>query len=199
MKSYRYKTGVTLIEMLIVVGIIAILAALVITTAGRIEARANAQLTESTIVLIIAAVEQFRDYEYEYPQYQTPDFSALKFPLDCSGIDVSDIEAALDAATPLNIDYAPDEVWYYFLSRVPECRKTLDKIAPSLKQSTTIITDNNGREYFFLKIVDPWGNKIRYSYDYDYTPDHKDSWTFPVITSAGPDRIYGNDDDISSK
>lgn len=198
MKSYRYKTGVTLIEMLIVVAIIAILAALVITTAGRIEARANEQLTESTITIITAAVEQFRDYDYQYPDAL---YSALKFPLDCSDsnyVSETDIAYALGAAEPLNVDYSPDEVWYYFLNKIPECRKTLDKIDASLKKNTTIITGNDGREYFFLKIIDPWGKKIRYSYYYDF-PLGQDSWTFPVISSAGPDRIYGNDDDITSR
>ncbi len=191
MKSYRYKTGVTLIEMLIVVAIIAILAALVITTAGRIEARAKEQLTESTIALITAAVEQFRDYDYQYPDAL---YSALKFPLDCNDIDVSYIEDALGATAA---GYVKNEVWCCFLSRVPECRKMLDKIAPSLKQGASITVGGIGRD--FLRIVDPWGKKIRYSYYYDYNLGHRNSDTFPVITSAGPDRIYGNDDDISSR
>ncbi|MHC4572068.1 MAG: prepilin-type N-terminal cleavage/methylation domain-containing protein, partial [Planctomycetota bacterium] len=39
MKSYKHKTGVTLVEILIVVGIIAILAAMVISLAARIDSR----------------------------------------------------------------------------------------------------------------------------------------------------------------
>ncbi len=196
MKSCKCKTAVTLIEMLIVVGIIATLAAMVITIAGRIEARAKEQLAESTITLITAAVEQFRDYDYEYPH---ADYSALKFPLDCNNIVHSYIEAALDATAAGYID---DEVWCYFLSRVPECRKTLDKIAPSLKQGASITV--GGIERDFMRIIDPWGNKIRYRYDYDYdyylglNPLNR-TWTFPLITSAGPDGIHGNDDDITSK
>jgi prepilin-type N-terminal cleavage/methylation domain-containing protein len=193
MKSCKYKTAVTLIEMLIVVGIIAILAALVITTAGRIEARAKEQLAESTITLITAAVEQFRDYEYQYPDALC---SALKFPLDCNDSNyVSDIDIAnaLGTVLPLNGVYENDEVWCCFLSRVPECRKTLERIASSLKHERNATI--NGRD--FMRIIDPWGNKVRYHYYYD--PSGQNSDTFPVITSAGPDGIHGNDDDISSR
>lgn len=41
------------------------------------------------------------------------------------------------------------------------------------------------------EIYDPWGTVI----DYRYTI----SDTFPELVSAGPDRIFGNADDISNK
>ena len=52
--------------------------------------------------------------------------------------------------------------------------------------------------YSLLRIIDPWGETLRYDYYDDYTePD--EARNFPVITSAGPDGVFGTDDDIASR
>jgi len=193
MKTCKQKTGVTLVEMLIVVAIVALLVTMVISAAGRIQTRAEEQLAESTIAIITAALGQFRDYGYNYPH---PNYSNLKFPLDCEGISDDDLMNALGATATPTGTYLKSDVWYFFLRRVPTSRKTLDKIDESLKQSINIIF--NGKEYSLLRILDPWGTALQYRYYYDYSPP-EDKWTFPVITSAGPDRIFGTTDDITSR
>ena len=193
MKSYKHKYGVTLVEMLIVLAIIALLTSMVIGIAGRISNQSKEQLTRNTFALLNAALEQFRDYEYNYP---IP-YSDLKFPLDCNGISDADLINALGATALPTGEYSKSEVWYFFLTRVPESRKTLDKIDESLKQSTNIIF--NGKEYPLLRILDPWGTPLQYRYYYDYNSP-EDKWTFPVITSAGPDRNFNTTaDNITSR
>ena len=193
MKARRHKTGVTLVEMLIVVAVIAVLVTMVIGIAARIDTKGKEQLTRSTFALLNAALGQFHDYGYRYPHLNYYD---LKFPLDCNSISDADFKKALGATTLLTGEYLKSDVWYFFLSRVPTSRKTLDKIDESLKQGTNIIF--NDEEYSLLRILDPWGTALRYRYDYDYTSP-EDKGNFPVITSAGPDETFGTADDITSR
>ena len=208
----KNKTGVTLIEMLIVVGIIAILVSMVVGIAGRIQFQGNEQLTESTFALLNAALGQFRDYGYNY---KDSDYTDFDFPLDCNDFPKDRLATDLEKALGVNVtidatghdpNYSGSEVLYFFLSRVPESRKTLDKIDGSLitnegsnKQDMTITV--GGRKYPLLRIIDPWGKTLRYDY-YDETvvpPDPDEKRTFPLITSVGPDGKFGNDDDITSR
>ena len=216
MKSYKHKTGLTLVEMLIAVAIIAILATMVIGIAARINSQGKEQLTENTFALLDAALGQFQDYGYNY---RHSDYDGFEFPLDCNDFDEGELETTLENALGLNVgsvrisrgdhdpNYSGSEALYFFLSRVPESRKTLDKIDSSL------ITDEDfegrhleisvdGKVYPLLRIIDPWGRTLRYDYynEKGSLADKKESKrTFPVITSTGPDRTFGTGDDISSR
>ncbi len=193
--------------------IIAILAAMVIGIAARISSQGKEQLTENTFALLDSALGEFQDYGYNY---DAP-YSEFDFPLDCNDFDKNDLENALEAAPGItNVssvggdgthdpNYSGSEALYFFLSRVPESRKTLDKIDSSLitnkdkdKRDMTITVD--GKEYPLLRIIDPWGTTLRYDYyDEDVLPPNpNEARIFPVITSAGPDKEFGTADDISS-
>ncbi len=106
MKSYKHKYGVTLVEMLIVVAIIALLATMVIGIAGRIDNQSKERLTESTIAILTAALGQFHEYEYQYkdnPVYTPKErkfYLGLDFPLDCSGFTRPDLENELGKVLP---------------------------------------------------------------------------------------------------
>jgi prepilin-type N-terminal cleavage/methylation domain-containing protein len=193
MRSDQNKTGLTLVEMLIVVAIVVILTTMVIGLAGRIDNQSKEQLTKNTIGIITAALRQFNDYEYRYPH---PNYFDLKFPLDCNSIPDPEFINALGATALPTGGYSRSDVWCFFLSRVSSSRKTLDKIDESLKQRSDIIID--GKAYSLLRILDPWGTPLQYRYYYNYLIP-KDKWTFPVIISAGPDKKFGNTDDISSR
>jgi prepilin-type N-terminal cleavage/methylation domain-containing protein len=220
MKSCKHKTGVTLVEILIVAAIIAILITMVIGIAARIDNQGREQLTKNTIALLDAALGEFGDYGYSYTE--DPNYAGLKFPLDCNNFLQNDLENALKAApgvTNVSINgahdpnYSGSEVLYFFLSRVPESRKTLDKIDKSLitskdknKQDMTITIDS--KDYPLMRFIDPWGETLQYSY-YKNTeeesdpslsePERDSPRTFPVITSAGPDKEFGSADDISNR
>lgn len=223
MKSYRHKTGVTLVEILIVVAVIAILTTMVVGIATRISNQSKEQLTKNTFALLNAALGQFRDYGYNYnPVTLDPvirDFyRGLDFPLDCNGFDQVGLEAILASALGLapgsvliippgvhnDPNYSGSEALYFFLSRVPASRQTLDKIDESLitnegfgKQPMNITI--GVKMYPLLRIIDPWGTTLHYDYYNERIPDPKMKRNFPVITSAGPDRIFRTGDDISSR
>lgn len=234
MKSCKRKTGVTLVEMLIVVGIVALLATMVITTATRIDNQSREKLTESTIAILTAALGQFQDYGYQHKE--DPSFYSgiaemsfylgLEFPLDCNDFRhpnlEDEFEKVLNAKVlisnhnkePEHLEYSGSETLYFFLSRVPQCRKTLDKIDESLITNLNddgalieISIDNRPSEPL-LRVIDPWGTTLRYDYYYEQLPPlslmeiqimEDSKRTFPLITSAGPDRIFNTADDISSR
>ena len=193
MKSYRHKTGVTLVEILIVVAVIAILTTMVVGIATRISNQSKEQLTKNTFALLNAALGQFRDYGYNYNPI-TVDvaerffYHSLDFPPDCNGLMLTDLQLALAKALGLppgmvsisggvhdDPNYSGSEVLYFFLNRVPTSRQTLKKIDDSLitnegfgKQPMNITI--GVKMYPLLRIIDPWGTTLHY----DYYPDFAD-------------------------
>ncbi len=218
--SYRGTAGVTLVEILVVVVVIAILAGMVIGLARRIDNQGKEQLVKNTFEILNCALEQFADYGYRYKDLNYADFD---FPLDCNdylfsnppnfdlrttlmsalgAMDVSIISGTNDP------NYSGSEAMYFFLSRVPDCRVTLDKVDKSfitnLDNNRTPITINvAGSIVPLMRVIDCWGTTLRYDYYDERAPtfdDMRDSKkTFPVITSAGPDRVFDTVDDITSR
>jgi prepilin-type N-terminal cleavage/methylation domain-containing protein len=237
MRTRAYKSGFTLIEMLMVVAIIAVLISMVVGVTKRIDDQRKERLCRNTIELLGNALEQFRDFGYEY---KSTDYDGLVFPLDCNGYDIitpsfpypnvpDTLRDALYSA-PLptitisggthDTTFSGSEALYFILSQVPDCRATLDKIDKSLLTNKgtdgnpIIITIGTFPWMSFTRIIDPWGTTLRY----DYYPEYRDyilayptgNWstyllyrdsakkTFPVITSAGPDKRFDTADDISN-
>jgi len=222
MESCKHKTGVTLVEILVVVAIIAILATMVISLAARIDSQGKERLTENTFALLNAALGEFCDYGYNYSD---PCYGGFDFPLDCNGFDAAELEGTLEKALGLDDgdveisggahdpNYSGSEALYFFLSKVPESRKTLAKIDSSLITNEDSDGDSmeisvDGKEYSLLRIIDPWGETLWYDY-YDEEPLPlseaeidtmiDEARNFPVIISAGPDGVFGTDDDIASR
>jgi len=229
MKSYRHKTGVTLVEILIVVAVIAILTTMVVGIATRISNQSKEQLTKNTFALLNAALGQFRDYEYNYNP-ATPDlairdfYRGLDFPLDCNGFDQDGLGQALGTALGLapgsvsiippgvhdDPNYSGSEALYFFLSRVPASRQTLDKIDDSLitnlgsdkrPMEINIVFPSGPKLFPLVRVIDPWGTTLHYDYynEMIIPPDPFTKRNFPVIISAGPDRIFRTGDDIASR
>jgi prepilin-type N-terminal cleavage/methylation domain-containing protein len=208
----RTKSGFTLVEMLVTVAIIVILASLVVGITLRIENREKEKQCRSTIALLTTALAQFHDYGFNYSD---PDYSAFTFPLDCSGFDGPGIAAVLGSAlgvgagnvqiSDANTNYSGNEVMYLLLSMVPASRETLGKIDKSLiasRNATITITIGTQKQvYPLLRVIDPWNITLRYDYYDEKTvpPDPTTKRNFPLITSAGPDKIFGTSDDITSR
>lgn len=215
MKRRQNKTGVTLVEILVVVAIIAILVTMVIGIATRVDTQGKERLTENTIALLTAALGQFGDYGYRYSDPCDADF---KFPLDCNNFSQSDLETKLGGTISGGTHeptYSGSETMYFFLSRVPESRQTLDRIDRKLVTNLDIdgnpmkITIGSGadeKKYPLFRVIDPWGETLRYSYyendeegPSSSEPERNSPRAFPVITSAGPDKEFGSADDITSR
>jgi len=220
MKTDANKTGLSLIEMLIVVAIVVVLTTMVIGLASRVTDRSKEQLTKNTIGILTTALGQFRDYEY---RYKDPLYVNFNFPLDCTFFNDAGIETAVQGALglapgsvlisggDLNPEFSAGEGLYFFLTQVPECRKTLDRIDESLITNLGYMPNNQPRiititypsgstkEYPLFRIIDPWGATLRYKYYDNMTLDPRSKLTFPVIISAGPDKQFGTVDDISSR
>jgi hypothetical protein len=201
------------------VAIIAILVSMVIGIAARIDTQGKERLTKNTIALLTAALGQFGDYGYSYSD------SNYAFPLDCNGFSDTDLQTELQTALGLgaggvaisggthDANYSGSEALYFFLSRVPESRQTLDRIDRKLVTNLGLdgspmeITINPGAKvYPLFRVIDPWGETLRYSYYRNIResspssePEKGSPRTFPLITSAGPDKEFGSADDITSR
>jgi len=235
MRTHRNNSGVTLIEILVVVALIAMLTTMVIAVATRIDNQSKENLTKCTLELVDSALGQFRDYGYNYrphaalppmPIEEIDFYRSLKFPIDCNGLDAMALAAELYGVLGLNqgsvtiippaghdLNYSGSEALYFFLNIVPTCRTTLTEIDPALTTNKGVdgepmqleipLSATTVKTYPLYRIVDSWGQPLRYDYYDEAEPDfdrRKETVrSFPVITSSGPDRIPGTSDDIKSR
>ncbi len=208
MKTCKYKTGFTLIEMLVVIAIVAALATMIVGVASRIESREKEKRCKNILALLTTALAQFHEYDFVY---KDPDYTAFNFPLDCNDFDAGQIKDTLEAALGADDvqisgahdpDYSSNEVMYLLLSMVPASRATLNKIDRKLVASSDATITIDERAYPLLRVIDPWDTTLRYDY-YDESKTgverDKSKRTFPLVISAGPDREFGTDDDITSR
>lgn len=134
MRTHKYKHGLTLIEMVIVVGIIALLATMIISLVSRFDNQAKEKGLESTFALLEGALQEYYEYWDTFPDpNRSPDPNLPPY---------STHSAAL----------------YGQLHSTPDSRKMLEEISESLIQK--IPDDANN----ILQIHDPWGTVIEYFY-----------------------------------
>ena len=193
MKTHKLQVGLTLIDMVIAVTIIAVLASIVITALARIDSKAKENLCEGTLETLNAALRQYRDYKLECridtsSVTEREFYRRLNFPPDCNNFTRQQIETEitdlLDLSTQASITpdkHDPDEsggaVMYFFLSMVPECRETLGNIDQALLKSDHKVSPASknydedylkitvdGRDYPWTRVIDPWGMTLRYDY-----------------------------------
>jgi len=98
----KNKTAVTLVEILIVITIISILMGIVLGVANSIRSQNKEQLTKSTIVLLESSLQEYYDFQGDFP------FPTSEDPVENS------------------------EFLYRELFRIPASRKFLSKISNSL-------------------------------------------------------------------
>ena len=105
MKSSKYRHGVTLVEILVVVAIIALLASMVIGIASRIDNQSKERCLESTFALLESALQEYHEYTGKFPEQPEKNFTNV---------------------------LVHSEYLYNELSLIPESRKILGKITNSL-------------------------------------------------------------------
>lgn len=107
MKTRKYKYGLSLVEMLIVIAVIALLVTMVVGVASRIDNQAKEKSLESLFLQLEGALEEYKEFQGVFPDPN---------PLDPPYLTHS---AAL----------------YGQLHSIPSSRKILEKISDSLIQS----------------------------------------------------------------
>jgi type II secretory pathway pseudopilin PulG len=160
MKTRKYKFGLSLVEMLIVVGVIALLATMVISVASRIDSQSKEKGLRSTFALLEGALEEYRQHEGDFPVQPVRDFTNV----------------------PRHSEYLYSELY-----SVPSSRKILEKVSDSLIQHKF----DNGAALPVPEIYDPWETPLDYRYE---SGDN-----YPELISAGPDKVFGNANDIKNR
>jgi len=105
MKTRKYKHGLSLVEMLIVVGVIALLATMVIGVASRIDNQAKEKGVESIFAVLEGALEEYKEFQGYFPVQPVKDFTNVA---------------------------AHSEYLYGELYSIPDSRKILEEISDSL-------------------------------------------------------------------
>lgn len=127
--------GVTLIEMLIVVGVIAILASMIIAVASRVDNQGKERNLQATFLQLENALQEYYDNKGSFP----------------------DLFIIRDRQTPYYDAYSDIAIIYDQLYSLPDSRKMLEKINTSFIKNN--INMNNA-----LEVYDPWGTVLGYFY-----------------------------------
>lgn len=120
MRKYKYKLGLTLIEMVVVVGIIALLVSMIIRLVSRFDNQAKEKGLESTYTLLEGALQEYYEFTDSFPEQRETDFS--------------------NAA-------AHSEYLYQELHSILESREILDKINDSLIENKYGTSDTSPEIY----------------------------------------------------
>ena len=158
METRKYNYGLTLVEMLIVVAVIALLATMVVGIATHIDNQSKERGVKSIFALLESALQEYNEYKSSFPEQPEKNFTNAQ---------------------------EHSEFLYKELYSIPESRKILEQVSHSL------IVNRYGTVETPPEIHDLWGMALDYRY---LTGDN-----FPELISAGPDRVFGTTDDISSK
>ncbi len=136
MRTRRYIQGVSLVEILIVLMVVALLATMVISVAGRIDAQAKEKSVESLFVLLEGALQEYREFMDHFPE-----------------------QTEINYANAVN----HSEYLYNELQSIPGAQKILQKIDESLIKNqyspAGVPLPQTGPE-----IYDPWGTPLDYRY-----------------------------------
>ena len=171
-----------------------------------VKTRASVQLTQSALAVIDTALQQYY-----------ADFTAFPFSTDVNSDGIANdvylkthletlLAATINAVDLMEKDgkgvnqsFASSAGLYWFLHRNANSRSIIEAVTPSLaavkhpQETKQNLTATVGGVVFDLpRFVDPWGMSLRYT----YVPAAD---TFPKVTSAGPDREFGTEDDIENQ
>jgi type II secretory pathway pseudopilin PulG len=158
MRTQKYMQGLTLIEIVVAVGIIALLVTMMLSLVSRFDNQAKERGLDSTFTLLEDALQEYYEFTDDFPEQSETDFANA---------------------------VVHSEYLYQQLSSIPDSRKILEMIEASL------IKNDYGTTETSPEIYDPWGTSLEYRY--------LSGETFPVLISAGQDKIFDTADDIRNR
>lgn len=166
----RHSVGFTLVEMLVVVGIIALTTGIVVSMALQVHNSAKERELATTFGLLKGALQAYHEETGAFP---------VQRATDPTGVAPEDLGAFL-------IDSAADHVQlvYDALHSIPASRVFLTKLNAAVVKGDVSLGEP-------VRLYDLWGTPL------DYVYVGKES--FPAFISAGPDKTFGTEDDINSR
>ena len=191
-KSPRH--GFTLMEVLVTVAVILILISALIGTGSYVKTRAQIDLTRGMLEVLSLALEQYYDNMGGFPS-QVGSEADFEGALGLLPGDVSIIGVLPDG--PGGAYGFSSAALFYFLDKSPASRGIASAVANSLitnkdtDGNDITITIGTNPQTDLPRYIDAWGTSIRYVY--------LTGTAFPVLTSAGPDKVFDTPDDITSK
>jgi prepilin-type N-terminal cleavage/methylation domain-containing protein len=221
------KNGLTLIEILLAVAIVAMMVTVTLVSTGGLRKQAQVKLTESTLAVVMSALQQYNEFWGAYP----PQISAAQ------NVETNDTNARLAIANAIGAPLAASltswpgptnhkgtctysEALYLRLYRTPVCRKMIDGITPVSDKSTAKkaslsslaftpdTTDTTGKTPTSVTWK-PLGSSDSRTVTF-YLYRFVDAWrqplryqytagsTTPTLISNGPDMVADTADDIKS-
>ncbi len=198
MRFGRKNSGFSLMEVLTAVAVIAVLASILLSAGKGIRIKAERNLAESTVSIIVTALEQYYEFDGGFFEVSDPEAfgsAELADEMDLAADGSDDNDVAINAGN--RDEYASCQYMYYMLSKVPNSRRIIDTISEPLVVSRNDGDDKltynyDGTDYDLVRIIDPWGNTFRYSYS--------DGDAFPLVESAGPDGDFDTlKDNVTSR
>jgi hypothetical protein len=221
--------GFTAMEIVVVISILALLVGVFVGLGHRIRVEGNDELTKSTITILSTALEQYYDYTHSYPPdvnyARTGVPPATLHDIDLSvALNTTYAPNPSEGVSGFVHDaqnFSSIEVLYYYLNRVPASRKILEKLSPKVVTAKaehlvggkvqTVRPDDpnlvidigpagNTTTVNLFRVVDSWQTPLRYSQVRPLVGGkYLQTTNFPLIESAGPDKIFHTQDDITSK
>ena len=112
MKNFGNKTGLTLMELLIVIAILTVLVSIVLMATGRNRTSAEEDLTESMLALLDSALQEYEDFKGYFPTQTDRDILTEEVLITHS------------------------EILYGELNSIPDSRRLLEKVDASMIRDT---------------------------------------------------------------
>ncbi len=191
MSQARFKSGFSIIELIAVIAIALVLGGIVLGVGNQVRSQANVQLAQSTIDVLVCALEQYYAVCNDFPDaVENKD----QFSTSIDGL----VTVIPDSPDMNSRDWSSGAL-YYFLQKIPNSKniiKALNESAQTTRDANNTVVQldlwGDGTEViYFTRFIDPWGRSLKYTY--------LNGQCFPKIVSAGEDGAFGNGDDVCSR